>query len=122
MSTPGEAYQLTEYIHDSFFKPGEEFTHQEIARSGVRAYVNEPYNAQQLYVHGEVDGRNARQALSKSTKNGVFYFSTVYKEPGGAYLRNRITPESPVELVEFMESTLFMQAIKKMQQARYQEE
>ncbi len=120
MSEPSETYQLAEYIHDSFFKPGEDFTGQEITESGVRAYIADPHKTEQLYADGELEGKRAYQTLSRSTKNGTFYLSTVYKEPGGAYLRERITPSSPVETVEVLESTLFMRAIRNMQRARYQ--
>lgn len=120
MSGPSEAYQRAEYIHGAFYRPEESgiLTPQEAYESGVRAYLGDTYKTEQLYAAGELDDQSVYQTMSRSVKTGDFYLSTVYKADYGQYQRERITPNSPPEKIEVLETTLFMQAIQKIQARR----
>lgn len=119
MSQPSAAYELAESIHSRLFNDPENQARGMIFDGEVRADISEPYQTQRLTIGGLVRGRRAHQSLSRSSKNGQFYLSTVFSAPGGKVLRARITENAPDDMTAVLEETLFMQAINKIYEARH---
>ncbi len=103
-----EAYTLTGHIHDSFFGLNDVLSPEEIAMSGVRTDPNsEPNHTRKLWVRGTYEGDKAYQSLSIG-KNGVYYLSTVFTDPGGQYRLDRVTPNSPLDMLGLVAGSLYV--------------
>jgi hypothetical protein len=118
MSQISDAYTVAHHIHESFFAANDILTAEEIAQTGVRVDPDcGPNHTQSLYIRGELEGRGAYQTLSLG-KDGKYYFSTVFTEPGGEYRLDRITQNSPLEKLETLASSLYMSALVKIANSR----
>ena len=120
MTQVSPAYERACSMHSALFEDEENQSRGSIAVGDVRADISEPYKTQRLTIFGEIDGKRVYQNLAKSIRNGHFYLSTVFTEPGGAVQLTRITEQSPPEICEVLEATLFAQAIRKIMDVRPQ--
>lgn len=111
-----DAYEMAERLHGHFFndpnakKPG----YREPGE--VRADIAYPSGTERLTVRGAIDGQPVSQHLSRSKRTGQFYLSTVFTEPRGKVLRRSIGEESPEEVIEVLEESLFMGAFRRTSQ------
>lgn len=111
MNQPSEAYTIAQELYDSFFGTNSRLTAEQIQAASVVANPSfGPNRTTQLYIHGEYDGRNAYQSLSKG-RDGHFSLSTVFTDPGGEIRFTRITPQSPEERIGALTGSLFMRAL-----------
>lgn len=117
MSEVSTAYKLAESIHGNLYHDPENKRRGTIVDGEVRADIAEPYKTERLTTIGEVEGRRVYQHLSRSIRNGHYYLSTVFTEPGGEIRRARITEEAPPEMAETLAATLFTQALRQHEEA-----
>jgi hypothetical protein len=118
MSEQSVAFQLAESIHGSLYNDPVNQRRGQIAAGEVRADISEPYKTQRLTVTGEIEGRPVYQHLSRSIRNGYYYLSTVFTEPGGEVRTARITEESPAEAAEALAASLFTGALRQLAETR----
>lgn len=115
MTRVSPVYTQAERMHSALFTDTANRSRGGIGKGEVRAEVTEPYGTERLTVFGEIDGRPAYQTLSKSVKTGVFYLATVFTEPNGEVLNERITEGAVPRLGEVLEETLLMDIFRRSQ-------
>lgn len=122
MTEPSPAWVVTERIHDLFFGASDSMSQDELVASGIRAVVGSTSSktARRLEAQGLIDGRDAKQTLSRD-KFGNFHLSTTFLEEGGEHIQADIRLESPPETFDVMARSLFMKALVDTLENRQQQ-
>ena len=116
MSAPSISYELARDLHRGLFS-GWGLTAEEVNSSRIHTDILESTGEERLTGIGRVGSRLACQSLIKTT-NGDYNLITVFTPPDGEVWRTVIKPDSSAEALSAIATSVFMQAVIDISQAR----
>jgi hypothetical protein len=119
MSVLSKAYLIADDIHAAFFPRNNMLRKAELSKSGVMARIGSTSSttSERIETTGLVEGQLASQTLARD-KWDNYHLSTTFLREGGQHVQGDIRPASPVEAVEFIDNTLFMEKLAEIARVR----
>jgi pyocin large subunit-like protein len=100
MSTPSEAYRLTDHLFETFLGRNTALRPDELTNAGVgKTEEIDQEEPSRIEVQGQIDGRRVVQMISKD-QDGNFHFSTSFIGTKEGHIEYDIQPEIEKELLD----------------------